>query len=68
MNELQQLIPLTRPAELKAAGVPFETTDQARWAHRCRRQNGLAEAFVTIGRRVFLDPKKFHELARQHAA
>jgi hypothetical protein len=60
-----QLIPLTRPAELKAAGVPFETEDAARWAFRRRHETGLAAAFVKIGKRVYLDPQKFHELVRR---
>lgn len=61
---MQQLIPLTRPDELKAAGVPFETTDSVRWAYRRRHENGLAGAFIRIGKRVYLDPARFHELAR----
>lgn len=61
---MQQLIPLTRPVELKAAGVPFETINSARWAYRKRHENGLAGAFVRIGKRIYLDPAKFHELVR----
>jgi hypothetical protein len=66
--DMQQLIPLTRPAELKAAGIPFETEDSARWAFRRRHDTGLASAFVTIGRRIYLDPAKFHELVRRGQA
>jgi hypothetical protein len=62
---MQPLIPLTRPAELKAEGIPFETEESARWAYRRRHENGLADAFVNIGRRVFIDAVKFHELVRQ---
>lgn len=65
---MQQLIALTRPDELKAAGIPFETTDAARWAFRRRHETGLAAAFVRIGRRVYLDPAKFHELVRGRQA
>lgn len=65
---MQKLIPLTKPAELKAEGVPFETEDSARWAYRRRHENGLAEAFVTIGRRIYLDPEKFHEMVRRGQA
>ncbi len=63
-----QLIPLNKPDEFKAAGVPFTTEHQARWAERQSRQNGLAGAFVRIGRRVFLDVPKFHELVRRQSA
>lgn len=63
-----QLIPLTRPDQLQAAGLPFETTDAARWAFRQADHNGLGEAFVRIGRRVFIDPEKFHTLARRKQA
>lgn len=62
---MQQLIPLTRPDELKAAGVPFATTDSARWAFRMRNENGLSDAFIRLGRRVYLDPEKFHSLVRR---
>jgi len=58
------LIPLTRPAEAKAAGVPVDSEDQLRWLARTADEKGLREAFVRIGRRVFLDPAKFHELVR----
>lgn len=66
-----QLIPLTRPDKLQAAGLPFETTDQARWAFRNRERNGTAEAFVRLassgqGRgRIYVDPDRFHELIRR---
>jgi hypothetical protein len=49
-----------------AAGLPFETVDQARWAHRRSAETGTAAAFVKIGKRVFVDPAKFHELVRAH--
>jgi hypothetical protein len=62
----QQLIPLTRPEAMIAAGLPFETVDQARWAHRRSAETGTAAAFVKIGKRVFVDPAKFHELVRAH--
>ena len=62
---MQQLIPLTRPEKLQAAGLPFETTDSARWAYRCRHDNGIEDAFVRIGGRIFIDPDRFHELIRR---
>lgn len=63
-----QLIPLTKPDKLLEAGLPWDTVDKARWAHRQRHENGLAEAFVRIGKNVYVDPAKAHELARQHSA
>jgi len=64
-----KLIPLNRPELLQAAGLPFETEGQARWANRRASQTGLSAAFVRIGRRVYIDPDIFHELARRgHAA
>jgi len=63
-----KLIPLTDPVAAKAEGVPVETTDQLRWLERTADEKGLRGAFVRIGRRVFLDPGKFHELVRKGAA
>jgi hypothetical protein len=60
-----QLIPLNKPAEAKAAGIPVETEDQLRWLQRTAEEKGLTSAFIRIGRRVYLDPVKFHELVRQ---
>lgn len=65
---LLQLIPLTRPEKMMEAGVPFETEDAARWAYRRSHETGLAGAFIRIGGRVYLDPDKFHELARRGRA
>lgn len=64
----QQLIAINRLAEMKAQGLPFETEHQARWAERTADEKGLREAFVRIGRRVYVDPAKFHELARKQTA
>jgi len=65
---MMQLIPLTDPAGMKAAGLPFHTTDSARWCHRHADERGLSEAFVRLGKRVYVDPDKFHELVRRAAA
>jgi hypothetical protein len=67
---MSQLIPINRPQQMLAAGIPFRTEDQARWAERQARanQNGLKGAFVRIGRRVYIDVPKFHELVRQGSA
>ena len=61
-----QLIPINKPKQLLAAGVPFDTEHQARWALRQSHENGLGDAFIRIGRRIYLDPAKFHELVRRH--
>lgn len=63
-----QLVPLNKPAQFKPAGIPFETEHQARWAERQSHENGLAGAFVRIGRRVFIDVPKFHELVSKQSA
>jgi hypothetical protein len=63
-----QLIPLTEPQQLVDAGLPWDTENKARWAFRKRHENGLAGAFVRIGKKVLVDPAKAHELARQSAA
>ena len=65
----QQLIPLTRPERFEAAGLPFETEHAARWAFRQAEHNGLSGAFVKIGRRIYIDVDRFHDLVRRgHAA
>jgi Rad3-related DNA helicase len=65
---MQRLIAMTRPDEMKAAGLPFETTDSARWAHRQRHENGTAGAFIQLGRRWYIDPDRFHALIRSRQA
>jgi hypothetical protein len=64
---MNQLIPINKPERFAPSGIPFDTEDQARWAERQARanQNGLQGAFVRIGRRVFIDVPRFHELVRQ---
>lgn len=59
-----QLIPINKPEQLQAAGIPFNTEHQARWALRRSHENGLDGAFIRIGRRIYLDPVRFHELVR----
>jgi len=65
---MQQLIPLTDAEKMQAAGLPFTTTDSARWCHRQAAERGLAKAFVRIGRRIYVDPELFHELVRLRPA
>lgn len=64
----QQLIPLTDAEKMQAAGLPFPTTDAARWCFRHAAERGLAAAFVRLGRRVYVDPARFHALVRGQAA
>lgn len=66
--EQQQLIPLTSVERMQAAGLPFATVDSARWAFRRREETGTAGAFIRYGRRVYIDPAKFHELVRRQNA
>lgn len=62
-----QLIPLTsEPQRFAEVGLPFESINKARWFHRTRFENGYASAFVNIGRRIYIDVPRFHELARAH--
>jgi hypothetical protein len=65
---MSQLIRLTDEAKFAPAGLPFETTNQARWCHRQSHQNGYADAFVRIGKIVAIDVPKFHEIARMQAS
>lgn len=64
----QSLIALTDVAAAKAAGIPITSTHQLRWLERTADEKGLRPAFVRVGRRVFLDPARFHELARQQSS
>jgi hypothetical protein len=63
-----QLVPISDPTKYGAAGLPFKTVDQARWAFRKRHENGLAGAFVRIGRSVAINVPKFHELVSRNVA
>lgn len=65
MSSHDELIPFTQPDRMVAAGIPFETEHSARWAYRRRHENGLAEAFVRIGRRIYVDRQRFHEVVRR---
>ena len=65
---MPSLIPLTDPTKMQAAGLPFASTESARWCFRHAAERGVAEAFVRLGRRVYIDPTRFHELVRGRAA
>jgi hypothetical protein len=60
-----KLIPLTDPEAMKSAGLPFPSTDSARWCFRHRVERGLDAAFIRVGSRIYVDPDKFHELIRR---
>lgn len=61
----QSLIALTDVAGARNAGIPVTSTHQLRWLERTADEKGLRGAFVRVGRRVFLDPVRFHELVRR---
>jgi hypothetical protein len=63
----QNLIPIQDIEALRAEGIHFKSQGAARWCERMAQQNGLTAAFVRVGRRVFVDPDKFHELARANS-
>jgi hypothetical protein len=63
-----QLVGLTNTTALVAAGLPWDTKGKAQWAFRKRHENGLAGAFVRIGKNIFVDPARAHELARTRPA
>lgn len=62
-----KLISLMDLEALKGAGIPWKNINAVRWAYRKRKENGLADAFVTIGRNCFVDPDKFHECVRRES-
>jgi len=64
----QRLISLTDHKAAKAQGVPVDSTDRLRWRERTADERGLSPAFVRIGRRLYVCPQKFHELARRQSA
>jgi hypothetical protein len=61
---MEQVIPIMQPERMLQAGLPFESVDAARWCYRKAEEHGFAKAFVRIGRGIFVDPRKVHELAR----
>lgn len=63
----QSLIALNDVAGAQRAGIPVTSDHQLRWLERTADEKGLRGAFVRIGRRVYIDPAKFHELARASA-
>ena len=53
-----------------AVGRPnlYTSIDQARWEFRHRHQNGLADAFRRVGRRILVSPTRRAELLAQQPA
>ncbi len=64
---MANLMVLTNIERMTEAGLPFDNVNAARWVHRQRHKNGLADAFVSIGNRVYIDADKFHELVRKNS-
>lgn len=64
----QSLIALTDVPGAQREGIPVKSTHQLRWLERTADEKGLRPAFVRVGRRVFIDPAKFHELVREKSA
>lgn len=60
----QQLIRVTDIPGLQAAGLPFKKIHQVRWAVRKAPENGTNEAFIRVGRAVYIDPDLYHALVR----
>jgi hypothetical protein len=67
-TELNALIPISKPAELAAAGLPWRTYHSVQWAFRQRNQNGLKDCFRKLGKTVVVDVAKAHELIRARPA
>lgn len=63
-----KFIPLSRPEELKAAGLPWGTYGQAQWAYRQRHVYGLSAAFVRQGKKILVNVDRALELLGQQAA
>lgn len=62
----QQIIPISKPDKLVEAGFAcWDTLGKVQWAFRRRHENGLVGAFVRIGRSVYVDTQKAHEILRQ---
>jgi hypothetical protein len=63
-----QFIKITAVENFAAAGLPWKTLNQARWAFRNRVKYGIEEAFKRTGRTINIDVPRFHELMRGRAA
>ncbi|MDA8248701.1 MAG: hypothetical protein M0Z28_05925 [Rhodospirillales bacterium] len=60
------LIPMTDGPALAAARVHYPSTLESwRWLYRQRRERGVEEAFVRVGRRILVDTDRLLELMRQ---
>lgn len=60
------LIPMTDGPALAAARVHYPSTLESwRWLYRQRRERGVEEAFVRVGRRILVDTDRLLDLMRQ---
>jgi hypothetical protein len=64
----QTLVYLIEIERAREHGLPWASIDSARWDFRQRRQRGTVAAWVRIGRRIAVDPARYHELVRSRAA
>jgi len=60
----RKLIRITDTEALHAEGIKFPSTGALRWFESKAEENGFADAFVRVGRRVFVDPDRYHDIAR----
>ncbi len=60
----RKLIRITDTEALHAEGIKFPSTGAFRWFESKAEENGFADAFVRVGRRVFVDPDRYHDIAR----
>jgi len=64
-----QFVPINDLRALSAAGIEYPKTEsQARWLFRRRHFNGLSQTFVRVGRRIFIDVKKYREAVSRSVA
>ena len=60
------LVLMTDDRALREAGVHYPVTAESwRWLFRTRRERGVEEAFMRVGRRILVDTDRLLELMRQ---
>jgi hypothetical protein len=60
------LIPMHETDDLRKAGVHYPATPESwRWLFRTRRERGVEEAFVRVGRRILVDTEVLLDRMRQ---
>lgn len=65
---MRKLIRITDTESLRAEGIHFPSVGATRWFAAQATNNKFREAVVRIGRRVFIDPDRYHEIARGESA